>query len=459
MPTYAENLISTVTVGAGGASSIDFTSIPATYTDLKVVISGRTNRATVQDSIQVQFNSDTGNNYSYRRLYGASGTASSDTNTGDSNATAGYINGNSGTANTFGNCEFYVANYAGNTYKSISSYGVSENGGSASSIGTTGSMWSNTSAITSMTIKGGTGANFQQYTTAYLYGITGYAETGATSKATGGVVTSDSTYYYHTFKSTGMFTPLQSLTADILVVAGGGAGSGTAAAGGGAGGLVGLTSQSLTANTKYSVLVGAGGGYTVSTVTNGTDSKFGSLTTAVGGGGGGSRAAGQVVGGTGGSGGGRANASGSAAGSGTAGQGNAGGANIYQFSSSGGGGASASGADGTSSSGGAGGAGSSAYSSWGSATSTGQNVSGTYYYAGGGGGGGNGNGSLPGGAGGSGGGGAGGNGTQTSNAGAGTAGTANTGGGGGGGGQCEGAYADGAGSNGGSGIVIVRYAK
>ena len=164
-------LISSVTVGSGGASSIDFTSIPATYTDLKVVISGRTTRATVQDSIQVQFNSDTGANYAYRRLYGTGSAAASDSSTGDSSATCGYIDGNNATASTFGSCEFYIPNYAGSNYKSISSDGVSETNGSAANSALTATIWNSTSAITSIGIKGGTGANFQQYSTAYLYGI------------------------------------------------------------------------------------------------------------------------------------------------------------------------------------------------------------------------------------------------------------------------------------------------
>ena len=41
MPTYAENLIGSVTVGAGGSSTITFSSIPSTYTDLVLRISAR----------------------------------------------------------------------------------------------------------------------------------------------------------------------------------------------------------------------------------------------------------------------------------------------------------------------------------------------------------------------------------------------------------------------------------
>ena len=122
----------------------------------------------------------------------------------------------------------------------------------------------------------------------------------------------------------------------------------------------------------------------------------------------------------------------------------------------GGGGSVGVGANGTGSGGGNGGVGSSTYSSWGSATTTGQNVGGTYYYAGGGGGG---NFSSDGspetnGSGGSGGGGASSNSLKTN----GTGGTASTGGGGGGATDGPNPTIGTVGGTGGSGIVIIRYA-
>ena len=65
----------------------------------------------------------------------------------------------------------------------------------------------------------------------------------AGAKATGGTITTDGTYWFHTFTSSGTFTPTQSLTADMVVVAGGGGGGGggrgasgsTAGSGGGVG--------------------------------------------------------------------------------------------------------------------------------------------------------------------------------------------------------------------------------
>lgn len=249
------------------------------------------------------------------------------------------------------------------------------------------------------------------------------------AKATGGTIVYSAPYYYHTFTGNGTFAPTESLTADILVIAGGGGGR---AGGGGAGGLLAHTSQSLTVQ-NYSITIGAGGGDSV----NGTNSQFGSLTASVGGG---ASSPWGETGDAGGSGGGGGSVTGTTinGGAGTAGQGNNGGSGVNERAG-GGGGAGAAGANGATI-GGAGGNGLSTYSSWGLATSTGQNISGTYWYAGGAGGGA----INTGGAGGNGGGGAGSYASPVS-------GTANTGGGGGG------AYAS-LGASGGSGITIVRYA-
>ena len=87
--------IQTVTVGSGGASSIDFTSIPQTYTDLCVVLSARgTNAGTGANDGHLTFNSSS-TGYSSRLLYGTGGGGNGGTN-GGSSATSGSANKGSG---------------------------------------------------------------------------------------------------------------------------------------------------------------------------------------------------------------------------------------------------------------------------------------------------------------------------------------------------------------------------
>jgi hypothetical protein len=426
----------------GTVSTITFSSIPATYTDL-VIVSNYGNDSAGNYAIRVGNGSvDTGSNYSRTCFYG---TGSAPGSFPESNQT--YLNlGNSNTSITC-NSITQFNNYANTTtFKSF----LDRSNATSATLSLNACLWRSTNAINTIQLFSPTSSNFLAGSTFSLYGIKATATGTGTAKATGGTISYDSFgYVYHTFTSTATFTPSQTLNADILVVAGGGGGGGTVGGGGGAGGLLGFTSQSLTA-TGYTCSVGAGGtGSTTNTNSggNGVTSYFGALTAAVGGGGGVGIDGG--TGATGGSGGASSGLSGTA-GNGTSGQGNNGGAGAGQLGGGGGG----AGAVGNGYAGyGAGGVGSSAYTAWGIVTGQGQNVSGTYYFAGGGGGGTNnaagGNADTTLNVGGYGGGGRG----QTSTGPGIASGTANTGGGGGGG-RGNGSYA---GASGGSGIIIVKY--
>jgi len=166
-------LISSVTVGSGGAANIEFTSIPATYTDLVVKLSARTTRNTGDaNSIKVTFNSST-SGYTYKILLGTGSVATSTDQTAFfTNASwGGYANQNTGTtANTFSSHELYIPNYAGSNNKSLSTDSVTENNSSSAYAALVSSLWSNSAAITSITLAPD-GFDFVQYSTAYLYGI------------------------------------------------------------------------------------------------------------------------------------------------------------------------------------------------------------------------------------------------------------------------------------------------
>jgi hypothetical protein len=163
--------IASVTVGSGGAASMDFTSIPGTYTDLCIKVSARDARAIVAASIVLQINGSTASSGSYRRLYGDGGTVDSDADGPGPTVQSGHSNGNSGTANTFGNVEIYIPNYAGSGNKSFSSDGVAETNGSTTYMSIVSGLWANTAAITSIAVKPATAVNFLQHSTATLYGI------------------------------------------------------------------------------------------------------------------------------------------------------------------------------------------------------------------------------------------------------------------------------------------------
>jgi hypothetical protein len=119
----AITLISSVTVGSGGAANISFTSIPSTYTDLVLKISSRDDRATViANAVNFSFNGST-SNFTYRVLEGDGSNAVSGNGSTSWSATS---TGPSATANTFSNCEIYIPNYAGSNNKSYSGDLVTE---------------------------------------------------------------------------------------------------------------------------------------------------------------------------------------------------------------------------------------------------------------------------------------------------------------------------------------------
>ncbi len=162
-------LISSVTVGSGGAANIEFTSIPATYTDLVVKLSGRSTASDTSDNLNFRINGNTSSVYSERMLYGT-GSATGSASYSGTESLAQHENANTSTANTFANIEFYFPNYTSSNNKSVSVDAVTENNATAAQARFNAVLFSNTSTITSLLFYPNSG-NFMQYTTAYLYGI------------------------------------------------------------------------------------------------------------------------------------------------------------------------------------------------------------------------------------------------------------------------------------------------
>lgn len=311
--------LATVTVGSGGSSSIDFTNIPQTYTDLKVVWSCRVsdNESLHYGPIFVTVNNSTGSIYDNRRVnaYGTTVQTYSDTNQANLYLA---VAGSSATSSTFNNGEFYFPNYTSANYKSFSFDSTIETNNSTNNLSTLyAGLIKTTAPITSIKFIPNTSQTIVQHSTITLYGIKNARKTAGNSiKATGGNISFDGTYVVHTFTSSGTFTPTAPIArADYLVVAGGGGASG---GGGGAGGLRSTVTAtggggslesplSLTANTSYTVTVGAGGAGGVNTSgsgSSGSNSVFGSITSTGGGFGAGGGNGSATTGGAGGSGGG-----------------------------------------------------------------------------------------------------------------------------------------------------------
>lgn len=168
-------------VGAGGLASITFNSIPQTYTDLYLVVSSRTTAdpSGANQNIGIRFNG-LSTTQSTTELFSLGSSAGSGF---VSELRIGYTSSQYATANNFGTSIAYIANYTSNQYKAVSAEGAAEGNDLNMYQAVDAGLWSNTAAISSLTVVAANGAHtFLQYSSATLYGIT--------AGSSGGVVVS-----------------------------------------------------------------------------------------------------------------------------------------------------------------------------------------------------------------------------------------------------------------------------
>jgi hypothetical protein len=162
-------LITIVTVGSGVVASVTLPAtgtIPATYTDLKVLVSARTTD-TNSKVMDISFN---GNTSSFTNTY-LLASDNSAISGADFSRFSNLQNSSSNTSDTFSNGEIYIPNYAGSNNKSYSGDGVQETNASLGvNLVFVSGLWSNTAAITSITLNPVVGS-FVSNSTFYLYGI------------------------------------------------------------------------------------------------------------------------------------------------------------------------------------------------------------------------------------------------------------------------------------------------
>jgi hypothetical protein len=146
---------------SASTASVTLSSIPATYTDLVLIVNGK--MVSSENSLGIRFNGDTGSNYSANALY-ADGVSGASLRQNNNNELYSGRMGNSTNSTSI----FYIFNYSNTTtQKSIMS-----KGSSSSIIMITAGLWQNTAAINSIFIRGYDAfANFASGCTFTLYGI------------------------------------------------------------------------------------------------------------------------------------------------------------------------------------------------------------------------------------------------------------------------------------------------
>ena len=160
MPSTYEPIATTT---LGSASTITFSSIPSTYTDLRIVLVGLVSSA---DAGIMRFNSDTATNYSFTRTRGDGASASSSSSANQTNIYIGEYTSTSVPSLT----TMDIFSYASSNFKTaLISNNADKNG--SGNIFNFASTYRSTTAISSITLSCVNFTNFAAGTTATLYGI------------------------------------------------------------------------------------------------------------------------------------------------------------------------------------------------------------------------------------------------------------------------------------------------
>jgi len=160
---------------SSSASSITFSAIPNTFTDLVVKSSARSASSTSdRDGFKLSFNETLSSStaYSSTQIYGDGSTASSTrSSNNDYIFLRSHLDRNGLTASTFGNSEIYIPNYNASTTHPVGAFGVAENNATAGYLSAEGGLYGTAESITSIKLQTLSGSQFVSGSSFFLYGI------------------------------------------------------------------------------------------------------------------------------------------------------------------------------------------------------------------------------------------------------------------------------------------------
>lgn len=158
---------------SSAVSSVTFSSIPNTYTDLLFKVSAREASSNAWSDLRIGFNGGT-SDCTWRGVYALNTTTGSNTGSGVGGRTVGNAAADSNTSNVFGSVDIYIPNYTSTSYaKSISGDSTVENNGTNNVFQLASVLWnpSTQAAISSVSFVNSNSSNFMVNSTFYLYGI------------------------------------------------------------------------------------------------------------------------------------------------------------------------------------------------------------------------------------------------------------------------------------------------
>ena len=168
---YMEPIATTLLSGTAG--SVTFSSIPQNYKHLQIRMFAHTNRTVDPDYLKINFNGDTGSNYSWHYIYGQGASVAAGAGANSTYMFSEYYGGAAQNANTYGAGITDILDYT-NVYKfkTIRDLGGYDNNGDGS-ISFQSGLWMNTAAVTSIKITPGGGTLISANSRFSLYGIKG----------------------------------------------------------------------------------------------------------------------------------------------------------------------------------------------------------------------------------------------------------------------------------------------
>lgn len=163
MPATYEPIATTTLSSA--ASSITFSSIPGTYTDLKLVL---VVKMTANTGVYLRYNNNTASTYSQTEIWGDGATAISQR----ASDTAGFSLGNVAFQNTqWGMANVDIFSYSSTSVNKTALVERADDKNGSGNVMRVVSLWPNTSAITRIDLINQAATTFTAGTTATIYGI------------------------------------------------------------------------------------------------------------------------------------------------------------------------------------------------------------------------------------------------------------------------------------------------
>jgi hypothetical protein len=167
--------IATVTVGVGGATPIDFTSISSDYQHLQIRGMIRGNSVnTGADSMLIRFNTDSSSVYAIHRLWGTGSGVNADGYANITDVSIGSLLRSGNTSNVYAGFVIDILDYKNtNKFKTMRALSGWDGNGSGE-IWFQSGLWRSTSAINAIRfLPGGSSTLFNAGSTFALYGIKG----------------------------------------------------------------------------------------------------------------------------------------------------------------------------------------------------------------------------------------------------------------------------------------------